>query len=258
MGRSLTGPRLTLVDLGGEGPILLVGPSLGTDVRRLWSQVADELSDGWHIIGWNLPGHGESPPATGFTIADIANSLLGLVDGPFAYAGVSVGGAVGLELALTEPAQVLSLAVLCSGAKIGSREMWVSRAAQVDAYGTASMVAGSRERWFAPGFDGGTDLLAALPEIDNAGYAATCRALSTFDVRSRLGELKLPLLAVAGEFDQATPVSTLREITDVVDGSRLVVLNTSAHLPTVECPSEVAELLRDHLSSPGALQGQQA
>jgi 3-oxoadipate enol-lactonase / 4-carboxymuconolactone decarboxylase len=72
--------QLELVDLGGDGPTLLVGPSLGTEVTRLWAPVADLIRDSWHVIGWNLPGHGRSPRATNFAISDLASALQGQVD----------------------------------------------------------------------------------------------------------------------------------------------------------------------------------
>ncbi len=130
--------------------------------------------------------------------------------GSFAYAGDSVGGAVGLQLLLDAPDRVESAVLLCTGAKIGDPDMWADRIGQVSASGTPAMVVGFAERWFGPGFldrepERGSALLHALQDTDDQGYIQVCRALAEFDVRDRLAEIDAPVLAVAGADDGATP-----------------------------------------------------
>ncbi len=68
------------------------------------------------------------------------------------------------------------------------------------------MVAGSAERWFAPGF-GSRDpetmggMLRELTEVDAASYAACCLALASYDVHGRVAEAKIPVLLGRGEHD---------------------------------------------------------
>ena len=138
-----------------DRPLLLLGPSLGTTAETLWRRCAERLEGRFHVVGWDLPGHGGSdPPTASFEIADLAREVLGLVDGPFFYAGDSAGGAVGLQLLLDAPDRVTGAALICTGAKIGEAEDWRARAETVRASGTAAMVDGSVQRWFAPGFLG--------------------------------------------------------------------------------------------------------
>jgi 3-oxoadipate enol-lactonase/4-carboxymuconolactone decarboxylase len=241
--------EIALSELGGpsDGPVLLVGPSLGTDVRRLWSPVVPLLGDRWRVVGWDLPGHGSSPAATGFSLSDVADELLDLLPGRFAYAGVSAGGAVGLELVLTAPERITSAALICTGARIGTPGAWHERADLVELEGTAAVAAGSAARWFAPGFTDGGELLGALLAVDPSGYAAVCRALAAHDLRDRLAEVAVPLLTVAGARDLATPVETLAEIASGAPAAELVVIDGVAHLPTVEAPARVAALLAGFL-----------
>ncbi|MGO7983457.1 alpha/beta fold hydrolase, partial [Rhizobium johnstonii] len=72
--------------------------------------------------------------------------------GRFHVAGDSLGGTIALELAAAVPERVLSLAMFCSDSRIGNPEGWAERAASVRASGTASLVAASAGRWFAPGY----------------------------------------------------------------------------------------------------------
>ncbi|WP_428345049.1 4-carboxymuconolactone decarboxylase [Nocardioides sp.] len=255
----MTVPALTATRLAGTAdlPLLVCGPSLGTSAVALWSAAAELLGDRFHVVGWDLPGHGSSAPRQEpFTIADLAAAVLTLVDdlgsGPFAYAGDSVGGAVGLQLLLDAPERVSAAVILCSGARIGTPEMWQERAATVRASGTPVMVESSAQRWFAPGFIErqpvvSTTLLHALQQADRLGYAATCDALAEFDVRDRLGEITAPVLAVAGEHDVATPVDLLGELVSGLQHGRLVVLPDVAHLAPAEAPAAVASLIREHV-----------
>ncbi|GAB3078424.1 alpha/beta fold hydrolase [Nocardioides zeae] len=247
----------------GNGPLLLLGPSLGTSAAALWEGSAALLAEDHHVVGWDLPGHGTSPaPDDGFTMAELGRGVLafaertlrdrGEASGTFVYAGVSVGGAVGLQLLLDAPERVAAAALLCTGARIGTPDGWHERAAMVRAFGTATMVEGSAKRWFAPGFlerepEVARALLASLEAADTTGYAAVCKALATFDVRDRLGTIRVPVLTVAGVADEATPPSDLQTIADGVPDGRAVVLDDVAHLAPAEAPAEVADLLRAHL-----------
>ena len=65
-------------------------------------------------------------------------------------------------------------------------------------------------------------------------------------MRDRLGEIAVPLLAVAGAHDVATPPDKLREIASGVRSGRYVELADVAHLAPAEAPEIVADLVREH------------
>ncbi|MCL3819428.1 bifunctional 3-oxoadipate enol-lactonase/4-carboxymuconolactone decarboxylase PcaDC [Aeromicrobium wangtongii] len=260
----MTVPRITAVRLGGSPalPLLVLGPSLGTSARALWSRSAAQLTDRFEILAWDLPGHGSNVGATKpFTIAELAGGVLEMIDdmlaergarsSTFTYAGDSVGGAVGLQLMLDAPERVDSAVLMSTAARIGEPEGWLTRAASVRASGTPSMIEGSVQRWFAPEFLGrepevGATLLHALQDADDEGYALVCEALAAFDVRDRLDRIRPPVLAVAGSLDVPTPPADLQAIASGVRNGRLVVLDGVAHLPPAEQPGEVARLIRGH------------
>ncbi|WP_307873278.1 bifunctional 3-oxoadipate enol-lactonase/4-carboxymuconolactone decarboxylase PcaDC [Paractinoplanes tereljensis] len=255
LGRNML-TAVTLVDAPGR-PLLLLGPSLGTSVEALWGRCARLLRGEYHVVGWELPGHGDGAPATaGFGIAGLAKSVLELADrvrpgAAFRYAGDSVGGAVGLQLLLDAPNRVEAAVLLCTAAKIGESGGWRQRAETVRAEGTQAVVAGSVQRWFGPGFterepEVAEALLDVLRGADPESYAKVCEALASFDVRERLGVITAPVLAVAGAEDQPTPPDGLALIAEKVRDGRLVVLDGVAHLAPAERPDTVAELLDEH------------
>src|SRR5687768_1096302 len=126
-------PDLTFTRLGGSPDstrLLVVGPSLGTSVEALWDRAAALLDA--EVVGWDLPGHGRSAPATApFSVADLADGVRGRTEElaagrPASYAGVSLGGAVALQLAV-EPGVLDHVVCIASGAKVGEPSMWAER-----------------------------------------------------------------------------------------------------------------------------------
>ncbi|HWJ53185.1 MAG TPA: alpha/beta fold hydrolase, partial [Propionibacteriaceae bacterium] len=224
-------PRINGVQLSdpSAGPLLLLGNSIGTSATALWSASAAFLGERFHVVAWDLPGHGRNtvPISAGFTMTELADGVLAFADGVLTdrgepggrlyYAGDSLGGAVGLQALLDAPDRIVAAVLLCTGAKIGDAEGWRERAARVRASGTTVMINQSVERWFAPGFlerepQVGSLLLDSLRAADAEAYAFACEALADFDVRPQLGKIAVPVLAVAGAEDLATPPDLLAEI----------------------------------------------
>ncbi|MGW3629570.1 bifunctional 3-oxoadipate enol-lactonase/4-carboxymuconolactone decarboxylase PcaDC [Streptomyces sp. NPDC005122] len=232
-------------------PPLLLGPSLGTSTA-LWDEVAPELSVTHRVVRWDLPGHGGSPAnliGPGATVADLAALVLALADAlgvdRFAYAGVSLGGAVGLHLAVHHPDRVAALAVICSSAHFNGAGPWEERARTVRREGLAALAESANSRWFTPGFSV-PRLIEDQRTADPEAYAACCDALAAFDLRDRLPSITAPTLLVAGREDPATPPAHLREIADAVPGSSLTEIAGASHLAPVERPEAVTAALRGH------------
>ncbi|KHL01445.1 alpha/beta fold hydrolase [Sinomonas humi] len=253
--------RLSPREQLGEKELVVLGPSLGTSTV-MWDAVARLLGEDYDVLGWDLPGHGVSPaaePGTAFSVADLADAVVGLVDSiapgaRFHYAGDSVGGATGAELALRHPDRLLSLAMFCSSARFNGAEGYAERAELVAKQGTAVRLQASAEIWFAPGFLGehpseSSRLLHTLRDADRFGYAAVCRAIAAYDVRDRFGEIAVPFLAVAGEYDSVCPFSDAQWMAEHAQRGAAVELPGVAHIAPTENPAAVAELLRKHFAT---------
>ena len=245
-------------------PLVVLGTSLGT-TTSLWDRVVGPLAERYRVLRFDLPGHGASPAALHpFTVAGLADAVIALVDsvggGSFHYAGISLGGAVGLELAVRHPKRLLSLGVICSGPKIGTADGWIERAAQIRGSGTPSVVVSSAQRWFAPGFlerdpAAGSAALNELSRVNDESYALCCEALAQYDVTDAVGGILLPVLCVSGEFDVATPTSMLVDLAASVPGARHELIRAAAHLPALERPAEVTALLLDLFAAASAITG---
>lgn len=258
--------------------ILVVLPSLGTSVSALWQSTATHLGGvdpETTVIGIDLPGHDRSAPVDvpagtseypRLTMSDLAEAVLTTIDrvlpdvagsadtgaARISVAGDSIGGAIALQLALDHGDRFDRAAVFCTGAKIGEASAWEERADVVATSGTPTQVIGSAQRWFGDGFmdrepEASAALLHSLQDADRFSYAALCHALASYDVRSRLAEISLPVLAVAGAEDQPTPPTKLAEIANGISGALLEVIEGAAHLVPAEAPAVVAGLLHDFL-----------
>ena len=267
----LTGSVTAAAPTADATELLVLLPSLGT-TTELWDRVVAALHPtlpAVRILRIDLPGHGASPAARDpFTIPELAEGVLRVVDevggGRFHVAGDSLGGVVALELAVAASARVASLTMLASGARIGTADGWAERAASVRASGTASLVGGSAQRWFAPGYlerepDGpGGRALRLLVDVDDESYARCCEALGGFDRTADAAGLVVPALLVAGEHDGVTTTEAMRALAAEVPGARFVELADSAHLPPLDRPAEVAALIAERVRSTDAATGDAA
>lgn len=252
----MTVPTVRLTPIVGPAgaPLVVLGPSLGTSTI-LWETVTPLLNARYRVCAWDLPGHGAGPATTEpFSVGELAEGVATAVrergERRILYAGVSLGGATGLELALRYPELIDAAAIVASGAQLGAPDAWRERAETVRAQSTSVLIIPSAQRWFAPGSmerepDLSGRLLHVLQDADDESYALCCEALAAYDVRSRLGEIRVPVLALWGEHDAVAPEAKAAEIAHGVFDGRTVRLPGVAHLPPAEDPGATATALLD-------------
>ncbi|MCQ6247155.1 bifunctional 3-oxoadipate enol-lactonase/4-carboxymuconolactone decarboxylase PcaDC [Streptomyces malaysiensis] len=240
-----------------DGPVLVLGPSLGT-TWHMWDRQIPELSHHWRVLRFDLPGHGGAPAHPAASVAELATRLLATLDQlgveRFGYAGCSIGGAIGAELALRHPHRVGSLALVSASPRFGSADSFRQRGVVVRTNGLDPIARATPERWFTP------DFAAAQPAIvdwavqmarttDPGCYIAACEALAAFDVRAELSRIGVPTLVVAGADDQVTPPADARVLVAGIADARLALVPGASHLTPVEQPMAVTDLLVRHFSS---------
>ncbi len=241
------------LDGAEDAPVLVLGASLGTTLD-LWEPQLPAFTASWRVLRYDLPGHGGSEPFHG-GVEDIADAVVALLDrlgaGRVAYAGVSMGGAVGTTLALRHPDRIGRLALCCTSARFGDPAGWHERAARVRAGGLDPLFETFLGRWFTKGYDGpGVEATRAmLAAVDPEGYAACCEALAAFDVRDRLGAVRAPTLVVAGKEDVATPPAHAEELARGIPDATLTVVPGAAHLANLERPGPVTDAIAGHLAA---------
>ncbi len=241
-----------------DAPVLVLSGSLGTD-HTMWEPQARALSERLRVVRYDRRGHGRSavPPGP-YTLADLGGDVLALLDRLGAerasFAGLSLGGMVGMWLAEHAPERIDRLALLCTGASFFDAATWAERAAAVrEAGGPAGLAELTMERWFSERFraehpDVVARFRAGLASTPAEGYAACCEAIGSADLQDALGTIVAPTLVVAGEKDPSSTPEAGRALAAAIPGARLEVV-AGAHLASVECAAEVTRLLAEHLSA---------
>lgn len=240
-----------------DAPALLLSNSLGSD-HRMWDPQAAVLRRRFQVVRYDTRGHGASAAhPEPYEVTDCARDALALMDHlgheRFHFCGLSMGGMVGMQLAL-DASQRIDRLVLCNtAARIEPPALWDRRIEAVRAGGMAAVEETVLGRLFSAEFraanpapvEAARKALLANPAV---GYAAACAAVRDFDFRDRLAAIQAPTLVIAGSLDGATPVEGARFLKDRIPGARLVVLE-AAHLSNLEQPEEFTAALLSFLKA---------
>jgi 3-oxoadipate enol-lactonase len=235
-----------------DEPVVIFSNSLGTDFR-IWLPLIDELNDNWSLLLYDKRGHGLSDAGQGpYTIDDHADDIIGLADRlgikKAIFCGLSVGGQIAQAVYKKRPDLIEKL-ILCDTAhKIGTPDMWNSRIDTARTTGIASMADAILERWFTPDFRTArpTDLAGyrnMLVRQSVEGYAGTCAAVRDADFTTDAPEITVPVLCIVGDQDGSTPPALVKSLSDLIPGAHYEVIAGAGHIPCVEQPEALAELL---------------
>jgi 3-oxoadipate enol-lactonase len=243
-----------------DGPSLVFINSLGSDFR-IWQDVVPAFTDRFQVILYDKRGHGlsDAPPAP-YMIDHHTDDLLALLDrlkiDKAALIGLSVGGMIGQRIAARAPERVQALTLCCTAAKIGTPELWAERIAAVENGGLEPITDNVLQRWFTPLFRetqkdvvvGWRNMLVRTPAH---GYAGTCAAIRDADLRRDAGGIKAPTLCVAGDQDGSTPADVVQSTADLIPGARFALIDGAGHIPCVEKPVVLSQLINQHLQEAG-------
>lgn len=231
--------------------------SLGTDFR-IWNDVAGAFHGSISTLLYDKRGHGLSDVGKApYSIEDHVGDLIGLVDRlgieEVVLCGLSVGGLVAQGFYARRPEMVRGI-ILCDTAhRIGTADGWNARIATVEKDGIAAIADGVMKLWFTPAFhagrkaelDGCRNMLARQPV---AGYAGTCAALRDADYTEVAANIAVPTLCVVGDQDGSTPPELVRTTAELIPGSRFEIIENAGHIPCVEQPAALIELIRNFLA----------
>jgi 3-oxoadipate enol-lactonase len=154
------------------------------------------------------------------------------------FCGVSLGGAIGMQLALDAPERVDRLVLASTSARFGDPEPWQERAELVRREGTGPVVDGTLGRWFTPRFSDRERFREMLLAAPRDVYASCCEAIAQWDARERLHEVKAPTLVITGEHDPTAGPAHASLLAESIPNALLVVLGDAAHMAQVEQADE--------------------
>jgi L-proline amide hydrolase len=274
-------------DLGASGPAPLVilhgGPGAAHDYLE---PVADLASTAgrpcvlYDQIGCGRSQHLPDAPAGFWTVELFRRELAALVEhlniaGRYHVLGQSWGGMLGMEHALEHPTGLRSLVVANSPA---SMELWLSEANRLrsllppevqdmlarheaanttdsEAYEQAVMKFYERHLCRIPFPDALRRTFAQLAEdptvyhtMNGPSEFHVIGTLAGWDITPRLRDVRVPVLVISGEHDEATP-TVVRPLVDALPDARWELVEGASHSTHLEQPERFLALVETFLSA---------
>jgi 3-oxoadipate enol-lactonase len=245
------------VDGADDAPPLVLSNSLGS-TTEMWDPQVPALSERFRVIRYEHRGHGDAPvPPEPYELADLGGDVLALLDRlgieRAHFAGLSLGGMVGMWLAINAPERIERLVLLCTSPMLAKEHDWPLRGRTAREQGTGAVAEAVVARWFTPDYAaanprvvaGMRAMVTATPPV---GYAGCCGVIERMDLVPELGRIRASTLVIAGTNDPATPPAHAERIVAGVPDSRMELVH-AAHLANYERPAEVTRLILSHLEA---------
>lgn len=241
------------LDQKRDKTIVLIN-SLGTNLM-IWENVVPLISKEFNVLMFDKRGHGLSSTKEGqITIDDYADDVIYLMDKlkieKTNVLGLSIGGLITYSLASRFSERFEKLIFSNTGAKIGTVEGWNERIQAIEKNGIASMSSAIIERWVSPEYrksypadtEGYKNMLERNTKL---GYVQACAAIRDADFNPVLEQVKQPSLFIGGAADLGTTPEFVVNNAKNLGAERIEIIKEVGHLPCIEKPEEVANLILD-------------
>lgn len=254
--RTSSGLAIRYTSTGVGRTVLLLHP-IGVRAE-FWDGVVSRLSGEMRLVCADTRGHGESDvPTKPFGLGDCADDFVELLaavgNGPAVVAGCSMGGMIAQAIAGKRPDLVAGVVAANTVHKRTPQSVPVYEKRAADALnGMDTMLKLTLSRWF--------DYQAC---IDNPEAVAFCRrclreadpvvhswswtAIRNLDVADALAKSNVPVLALAGTRDQATPVEGVKAIAADIPKAKYREID-AGHMSGLEDPDQFAAVLREFVN----------
>ncbi|GAA3401057.1 alpha/beta fold hydrolase [Paenibacillus hodogayensis] len=239
----------------GEAVVLMHGAFMTAGV---WDATFETLSKQYRVVRYDWRGMGKSDLGiTPYRSYDDLRSLLDALEIDRAHVvGLSAGGYVAVEFALAYPERVATLSLVAAGlfGLPESEPLQRDNALFYEAAQAGDMPA-MLQAWTQMWLDGPMQPSDRVDEAVRRKFQELSRqSLSRFAEFEmpqmlvpapigRLGEIAVPTLVVAGEFDYPDAHAAAGRFMQDIPGARQEQLSDCAHIPPMDCPERFNELL---------------
>jgi 3-oxoadipate enol-lactonase len=242
---------------GREGaPWIIFSNSLITNLA-MWDDQAAALKDNFRILRYDQRGHGGTDaPADKYSFDMLTKDVIGLMDALSIqranFCGLSMGGMTALFLGQRYSDRFdRIISCDCGPASTPqSAQQWKERIDLGAEKGMEALVDVTMNRWFPPEF-----VATKAPVLDKIrgmirstpynGFAGCAWALSDYDTKPGLPNIKNPLLCICGTKDATYP--GMQAINAAIPGSKLVNIEGAGHISNVEQPAKFTQAIRDFI-----------
>jgi 3-oxoadipate enol-lactonase len=249
-------------EVHGEGEPLVCVMGLAADTPA-WTLQVPAFSARHRTVIFDNRDVGQSSMADGpYEIADMAADTLALADAleldSFHLLGVSMGGAISQQIALTAPERVrtLTLAVTFPAGGPWARalgEVWAARVRKSSHEERVDelLLLTLSERFFEDPRQVAwiRNVMLANPHPQPAeAFIRQLDACGRHDAREGLRSLQVPTHVIGAEYDILVPVWKSRELAELIPGAQLTVLDEAPHGANVELSQEFNKSVLDFIA----------
>jgi len=249
-------------EIEGDGPPLLLISGTGHDLS-FWSGQLPFFAPEYRAIVFDNRGvGGSSVPPSGYSLADMADDAVHVLDAAGIDSahvmGFSMGGHIAQELALNHPDRVRSLGIHHSWTRNGARlrkfqetRLFLAENDQRVALTELSMLALHASAYYddhAEEMEAHRRFLLEQSPV-KAGWIGQLEACIRGDTYERLPQIKVPTLVTCSELDVIAAPHLSQMIHERIAGSKLRVLKGTGHVALMEAPVEFANICLDFLRS---------
>ena len=240
----------------GSGPpvILIHGFPMN---QHVWDDLAEKLSESFHVITLDLPGFGKSAPLReGFTLEDVAAAILDFIHeknyGVAVLVGHSLGGYVALAMTEREPDTFAGLCLFHSTAVADTEEKKQSRTKVldfVDKQGVQAFTSNFIAQLYAD------PQHSSITKVKQIAVQSSAEAVKGYTVAMRdrkdrtdvLKRFSKPILLVAGEKDQVIPSESILQQASLNTKAEAVILPAVAHMGMFESEGPCLKKISDFI-----------
>lgn len=245
-------------EVGSGNPVLLI-QGLGYG-RWGWDPLVPRLAERHRVISFDNRGiGGSSVPPGPYTAAEMAGDALAVLDAAGVdtahIVGISLGGMIAQEFALSHPDRVDRLVLIATtpGASLGlpMPEVTVRLFAEAAELDPAEAIRRFVVNALAPDVPAETiDAVVALRTAnppDPVGWAGQAAAGTTYDGGERHGQIASHTLVVAGSEDRVVDPRNAEVLGDAIHDSTVHLIAGGGHLLPWDRPDQLADLILDFL-----------
>lgn len=247
---------------GSGDPVLLVHGLLYSG--ESWDAQVAALAPDFTVHTVDLRGQRRSQTTAdqaGYDLWNQAEDVYGLIralgiEGCH-YAGLSMGGMIGMRMLLRHPGAVRSLALVDTSADPepdAGRDITEAFATTLESGYLEEIIPTMPAIWY------GDEFVEAHPETvalwadrwrasDQDGLARACRGVCRRDdISDRVGAIDVPTTVIHGTADVPIEPHHAERLAALIPGAELRWVEGAGHMSCIDHPDEVSALLREHLA----------
>jgi 3-oxoadipate enol-lactonase len=255
-----TGVQLHYLDPNPSGskPVMLLH-GLGVNGASWSLQFGALAENGYRPIAPDARGFGQSRyPGGAMTVARMAEDMGALLEAlalvPAHVVGISMGGVLALQMALTHAHMIEKLVLVNTFARLRPERpsVWAYFAFRMILVHTMGLEAQARAvaRRVLPREDQAAMreiMIQTVRQANPRAYRGAMRALALFDVQDRLREIRLPTMLVTGADDNTVPPPLQRKLLLGILGAQQVIIPNAGHAVTADQPDAFNRVLLEFL-----------